>query len=77
MQETYEASDMSGSFLVGGTNANGNGEKSGGSSSASDDQSSGENREKLESPNNDSNEIIVPNRTVLFMKRPEFREGDP
>jgi hypothetical protein len=53
------------------------GSDSDGSSSASNDQSSDENREKPESLNDDSDEIIVSNRTVLFMRRPEIQDGDP
>jgi hypothetical protein len=43
---------------------------------ASNDQFSDENKEKPESPYDASDEIIVPNRTVLFTNHNEFGAGD-
>jgi hypothetical protein len=63
---------------TGSTNVNTNGERTVYFRTDSDNhQSVHESKDKTESANDVSTELIVPNRTVRFMKRPEFLALDP
>ena len=68
LSETYEAPEKNGTFLVGAkANLNANANANANQRTAN----------FLESPKDDSDEIIASTRNVLFMKRPEFEQGDP
>jgi hypothetical protein len=43
----------------------------------SDNQSVQDSKDKTDSMKDDSTELVTPNRTVGFMKRPQFGDGDP